>query len=215
MPRRVQEPDRARAGGRSALVLSVVLLAAVGLAACGSSPTPPPSAQPASTSTAPASSQGAGATPAPAAPTAAPSGSTAPTVGGSGFDACALLTTAELSKILGDDRVPRPCRAADGSPGNVPGTGHRRASSSASARRPASRPTVMPRRQMRRPSRPVQAAGQRHRQARGRARRRGRRRAGGPNGIAAYQGDTYLQITNLGLTDDQLVKIAKQAVGRL
>ena len=34
-------------------------------------------------------------------------------------------------------------------------------------------------------------------------------------GIAAYRADTYLEVTNLGLTDDQLIEIARIVIARL
>jgi hypothetical protein len=36
-----------------------------------------------------------------------------------------------------------------------------------------------------------------------------------PGGLAAYKGDTYLEVTNLGLTGHQLIEIAKIVIAKL
>ena len=210
-----QESAGARAGGRSALVL-LVLLAAVGLAACGSNPTPPPSTPPTSTSTAPASSQGASATPAPAAATGAPSGSTASAAGDGSVDACALLPTALLSGILGGETA---------FPKAVPGGGWAASQcawsgpTSSFLARIGTAATITAFGDPAAPDAKAMLA----------AFRKQAETAGtttdvpdvgdgavlGPNGVAAYVGDTYLEVTRLRLTDDQLVQILQMAVANL
>jgi hypothetical protein len=226
MRRSAQQRGRARPARTGLLVLAVAALSVVGLAACGSSPTPAPasageSAVPASvapsvpaTSQAPSEAPAATATPAPSTtPGATASSTPAPSGAAGSFDACALLTTAELAKILGTDAVqtnPMPAggwlagQCAWNGPASGFFIGVGTAASIAAAGDPAAPDAKAKLARFKATSVAAKAvAGI------------GDAAVASSNGIAAYRGDTYLEITNLGLTEDQLVKIAKLAVARL
>jgi hypothetical protein len=194
-------PFRGRATPVSVRMLLVVLLATVGLAACGSSPTKAPSVPASAAPSVPA----AGSAAAPA--RATPSG------GGAGVHACALLPTADLSKIVGGE-VPV---ATAMSPGGWVGaqcawTGPTSgfflrvgtAVSFATFGDPAAADAKAKLAQFK------SAAGTAKDVA-----GIGDGAVLGTSGMAAYLGGTYLEVTRLRLTDDQLVAIMKLAVANL
>lgn len=219
MRRLAQRSGRARPARTGMLALSVALLATIGLTACGSSSTSAPASVvpsvPATSQTPPVSTPAATTSPTPTASPKPGAASSTPVPGdvAKSFDACALLTTADLAKIFGNGRVqaqPMPgggwvagqCVWNGPTSGFFLGVGT--AASIAAFGDPA-------------------AANAKARLAQFKsASGTGKDVAGigdgavaSSNGIAAYKGGTYLEITNLGLTSEQLIKIAKLAVARL
>jgi hypothetical protein len=177
----------------------VIVLSAVMLAACESSGTLAPASI--------APSVAAAASPM-AAASAAPSGA------GAGVDACALLPTAALSKIVGG-----PPPVATAMPGggwiarqcawNGPTSGFFLSvgtpASIAAFGDPGAADAKAKLAQFKR------SAGAAAKDVAG----IGDGAVLGPMGMAAYKGGTYLEITRLRLTDDQLVEIMKLAVANL
>lgn len=208
-----------RAAEMAMRTLLAVMLSAVGLAACGSSSnlapasvapsapatseTPVASTPAATASSAPASSP----TPDATSPTPVPSGN------GASFDACALLTTAELAEILGDGGVqakPMPSGGwvAGQCAWNGPASGFflsvGTTASIAAFGDPAATDAKAKLAQFK-------SASDTRKDVAG----IGDGAVVGSIGIAVYVDGTYLEITNLGLTEDQLVKIMKLAVAQV
>jgi hypothetical protein len=192
-------PLRAGVAPLSVSALLVSLLATVVLAACGSSPTQAPASVTPSVQ-------------ASASPEAA--ASVAPSGGEAGIDVCALLPTADLSKIMvGPPPVAKAMSRGGWVAGqcawNGPTSGFFLSVGTAASITAFGDPA---------------AADAKAKLA------QFKKNAGGTakdvagigdgavataSGLAAYKGGTYLLITNLGLTEDQLVEIAKLAVAKL
>jgi hypothetical protein len=234
----IQRPRRARTVRPGLPVLFVVILVAVGLAACGNSSTPTPTTvassaaaptpaaatdQPSATSK-PAATAATGqpsATSEPAAtaaptpvPSSAPS-TAAPTPvpsAAAGLDACALLTSAELSKILGAGVQVKPMPSGGWVAGqcawNGKGSGFflsvGTAATIAAFGDPAAADAKAKLAQFKSATSTAKdVAGI------------GDAAAVTATGLAATSGGTYLEITNLGLTEKQLVSLAKLVVAKL
>jgi hypothetical protein len=193
-------------GIRTALVsvpaLLAVVLATVGLAACGNSP-----AQARSHGIAPS-------VPASTAATKAPSISIPPAVPAS--FACALLPTADLTKIVGgkvivSQAMPTGGWVAGQCAMNSPTSGFIVSIGTAASIKAFADPAA--------PNAKAKLAQFRQQASATSASKVIAGIGDGAvltaTGVAAYKGGSYVQITNLGLTDDQLVKIMKLAVAHL
>jgi hypothetical protein len=198
--------------------LLVMTLAGVGLAACSNNG---PTSAPASVAPSASAPQAASVTPAvtasaPAAASGAPVPTAAPTGSGAAgsFDACALLATTAVTGILGKGTVvakPMPGGGwvAGGCAWNGPTSGFflsvGTAASIAAFGDPAA-PTAKAKLAQFKKS-----AGGTVKDVAG----IGDGAVVAASGLAAYKGGTYLEITNLGLIEDQLIEIAKLAVAKL
>jgi len=203
----------------------IAVLLALGLAACGSTAPSPSATTDESSPT--SSSAASSATP----PSATPSGEANPTPGGTSagasagpsagpsgipdvtaIEACGLLTGAEIAKILGVAAVqPRPMPSSGWMVGqcawNGPATGFFISLGTAASIEAFGDVTA-----------PDAAA----KLAQFKAQTGGKDEPGigegaalATTGLAAYKGGTYIQITSLGLTKRQLLKIATKALSRV
>ncbi len=199
-------PSGPRTARRGIVAASVAVLFGFSLTACGTSPTAPPATI---TPSVPVTTAAPSASPTPTAESPSPvsSGATA------SFDACALLTTVELAEILHTDSVqPKmmpsggwvagQCGWSGAASGFLLGVGTAESISDfGDAAAVDAKEKVAQYRAASGTSQDVAGIGD--------------AAVVSPNGIAAYRGDMYLEITNLGLTEEQLVEIAKLAIARL
>ena len=208
-------PRQCRAGGRTpgpVVALLAALLFTAGLAACESTPTPTPSALPSATEanvapSAPAMSQ-------PPAVSAAPSSSATPKPSvADALDACALTSRDDLVKIVGPKllvgtNMPATSWIAAQCAWNSPKGGFIIAVGTADSISAAGDPSTSD----------AKAQFEAFKSSMSGAKEVAGIGDGaviGPIGIGAYKGDTYLQITNLGLTEAQLIEILKLAVAKV
>ena len=216
-----------RAAHTALRALLVTLALALPLVACGSNPPspsltvresalPPSSGTPAPVSTTPGASPGdASSAPSPSSggsPSLRPAPSAAPVA----LEACALLDGDELSKILGVEGVqPRPMPSVGWVAGqcawNGPSSGFF-VSVGTAASIAAFGDLAAPNAEAKFAQFKDQSGGTSNvKDVPG----LGDGAALAVTGLAVYKGGTYLQFTNLGLTEDQLIEIAKLALSRV
>jgi hypothetical protein len=193
----------------------VTLLVVVGVAGCGSSlisPAPIPEQ-----TVGPAASQNPSAEP--STPLSSPSSaatSPIPSAAGADFQACALLSGAELSKIIGTKGVqPRPMPSDGWMAGqcawNGPASGFFVSVGTAESISGFNDPVALDAKAKLAQYKAQMGAPGGAKDLRG----IGDAAVLTAVGLAAYKDGTYLQLTNLGLTEEQLISIAKLAVARL
>ena len=199
--------------------LLVALLSAIALAACGNITTTPsgtlePSAEPTASQVAGVSESPAIASFPPIPDPSSGVGSPPPIASGAGaaFEVCSLLKADELAQIFGVEGVrTRPMPSSGWVSGrcawNGPSSGFF-VSVGTAASFAAGRPAVQDAKAKlaqfkQQASAPKDVAGI------------GDGAVLSAIGIAAYRGDAYLEVTNLGLTDDQLIEIARIVIARL
>jgi hypothetical protein len=189
--------------------LFVVAIAALMFAACGEAPVPPWAGSEAPGSPSPTATE-----PSRTPSDLAPSSTSVPSASAPAVEACALLNGAELATILDVDNVqPRPmpndgwiagqCAWNGSESGFFLSVGTAESiTASGDATVPDARAKL---------AQFKEQAGSNARDVPG----IGDGAVIGATGLAAYRGRTYVQFTNLGLTEDQLIQIATLAVGRL
>jgi hypothetical protein len=219
MPTPTEAPP-AREGAVSLWVRAflVVTLSAVGLAACSSNnPTSAPASVPPSALPARAASVTPAATaPAPPRASRAPAGSAAPSSGGTGVDACALLPSAALSKIVGGDvpvanAMPSGGWMAGQCAWNSPTSSFIVSIGTATSIAKFGDPAAPD-------AKAKLTAFKQHASAAGTPKDVAGIGDGavlGTSGMAAYVGGTYFEVTPLRLTGDQLIEIVKLVVAHL
>ena len=218
------QAERARVARRFVPALLVVVMSAFGLAACSNvTVTSAPSSadvqtSPAASASVPAPSATSAASQTPVGASSVPTTRPIPTASSQAgaLDACAVIPAAELAKIVGHEgfvtkAMPSGGWVAGQCAWNGPGSGFFLGVGTAASIKAAADPTAPN-------AEAMLAQFERQASAMGTAKPVAGIGDGavlGPMGIAAYKGGTYLQITNLGLPEDQQVNIMKLAIANL